>query len=297
MSDLEYEEWEEAMDEYFALKELGYDPFFVFTYLSGEEYEIYKQLITLLDHAIIALGNALAKPKTLKESPAYFRYLLSSRAIGSLRTIREMYNSRYDDDCLSIIRGVYESYLRMKLLRLHPESSERFEASIAHELGAFPNKFKKNGQPNFDICIDPSTGKEININITNREIIDVSDFYLERELFHEVYPLLSGYVHPDLSGAAIESLRSKRITLDRVGDPVRAIVLILFICTLLMLETAQSNFISSIKRRDLLYVAKQVSRKLLDMVTCETILKRGSVPPSIYKFFGLRLEVDATGSA
>src|ERR1700716_1225925 len=41
MPDSEYEEWENAMEEYFLLKEGGHDPFFVFTYLSGEEYEKY----------------------------------------------------------------------------------------------------------------------------------------------------------------------------------------------------------------------------------------------------------------
>jgi hypothetical protein len=51
--------------------------------------------------------------------------------------LREMYITRYDDDCLSIARAVYEAYLRMKLLRLAPANAERFEAMLAHELGAY----------------------------------------------------------------------------------------------------------------------------------------------------------------
>jgi hypothetical protein len=43
MPDSDYHEWQSAIDEYFLLKEDGYDPFFVFTYLSGEEYEQYNQ--------------------------------------------------------------------------------------------------------------------------------------------------------------------------------------------------------------------------------------------------------------
>jgi hypothetical protein len=37
--DSDIEEWNEAVDEYFLLKEEGHDPFFVFTYLSGLEFE------------------------------------------------------------------------------------------------------------------------------------------------------------------------------------------------------------------------------------------------------------------
>jgi Family of unknown function (DUF5677) len=128
MPDAEYEEWENAMEEYFLLKEEGHDPFFVFTYLSGEEYEKYKLLVELLDRVIIVLGFARTNPKRLHQSASYFQYLLLGRSIRSLRTIREMYNTRYDDDCLAIARTVYEAYLRMKLLRRDPASSERFEA-------------------------------------------------------------------------------------------------------------------------------------------------------------------------
>jgi len=41
MPENQYQEWEEAIDEYFSLKEDGADPFFVFTYLSAKEYEHY----------------------------------------------------------------------------------------------------------------------------------------------------------------------------------------------------------------------------------------------------------------
>jgi len=161
MPENEYEEWTDAIDEYFALKETGADPFHVFTYLSDKEYDHYKILVQRLDHAIIALGFALTDPKRFKDSASYFRYLLIGRSLRSLRTIREMYTTRYDDDCLSIARAVYEAYLRMKLLRLHPASAERFEAMLAHKVGAYKTKVKKNGQPDYGVCIDPQNRKGI----------------------------------------------------------------------------------------------------------------------------------------
>src|SRR5437868_10221760 len=43
MSDVDYEEWETAIDEYFKLKESGHDPFYIFTYLTPNEFEKFKK--------------------------------------------------------------------------------------------------------------------------------------------------------------------------------------------------------------------------------------------------------------
>jgi uncharacterized protein DUF5677/SEC-C motif-containing protein len=289
MPENEYEEWTDAIDEYFALKEAGADPFHVFTYLSDKEYEHYKTLVEQLDHAIIALGFALTDPKGFKGTASYFRYLLINRSLRSLRTIREMYATRYDDDCLSIARAVYEAYLRMKLLRLDPASAERFEAMVVHKVGAYKTKMKKNGQPDYSICIDPQSGKEYRIVISNREILDVSDFPLDEPLYYGLYPLLSGFVHPDLVEDALKT--TKKANASRNGDPIRAIILVLTICILLLLETAESKFLRRRTKRDVLHVVKTLSKGLVALIASDTILKRMEVPLSVYHFFGLDVQI------
>ena len=261
MPDSEYQEWEDAIDEYFLLKEGGFDPFYVFTYLSGDEYDKYKSLVKLLDNTIIALGFALTNPKRFNDSASYFRYLLLGRAIRSLRTIREMYNTRYDDDSLAIARAVYEAYLRMKLLRLDPTSSGRFEAMLAHEVGAFPTKVKKDGRPNYGVCVDPKTGQEYEIMISNKETLNVSDFPLDTPLYYDLYPLLSGHVHPELVRGALKSVAATEADSPQEGDSVRAIVLILTICVLLLREVADCTFLRKRTKRDLFYVIKQLEKK------------------------------------
>jgi hypothetical protein len=278
------------MQEYFDLKAEGFDPFFVFTPLSGAEYEEYKSLVTLLDNTIIALGLALRNPKSLSDMGDYFRYLLMRRAIRSLRTIREMYNSRYDDDCLSIARTIYEAYLRMKFLRLDPGASERFAAMLAHEVGAYQTKKKKNGRPNYDVCVDPETGEEYKITITNREILDISDFPMEEQLYYELYPLLSGYVHPELVEDALRSMIAKDASVESEGDPVRAIILILTISVLFLLEVARSPFLRVRTRRDVHHVVKQIQKGLLTLITSASMLKQMTVPLSVYELFGVDLE-------
>jgi hypothetical protein len=289
MPDADYDEWTSAIDEYFLLKKDGYDPFFVFTYLSGEEYDKYKRLIKLLDHIIIVIGFAHTNPKRLRDSSEYFRYLLIGRAIRSLRTIREMFNTRYDDDCLAIARAVYETYLRIKLLRCAPASSERFEAMLAHEIGAFPTKLKKDGRPKYGFCVDPETGQEFAVIIANSETLKVSDFSLDTRLYYDLYPLLSGYVHPELVRHAMASIEASRADLPYTGDSVLSIVLVITVCTLLLREIAECPFLRKLTKRDLLHVAKQLDEALVELITTETLLLRGSVPLSIYALFEINL--------
>jgi hypothetical protein len=289
MPDSDYEEWKSAMDEYFLLKEEGYDPFFVFTYLSGEEYDKYKRLVELLDHVIIVIGLALTNPKRLSDSSSYFRYLLIGRAIRSLRTIREMYNTRYDDDCLAIARAVYEAYLRTKLLRCNPASSKRFEAMLAHEAGAFPTKLKSNGKPKYGVCVDPETGQEYEISIANSETLKVSDFPLDTQIYYDLYPLLSGYAHPELIQHALHSIESNRADSRYEGDSVLAIILVLTVCTLLLRETAECQFLRKRTKRDLLYVVKQLDEALAAIIATETLLVRKEIPRSLYALFEINL--------
>jgi hypothetical protein len=234
---------------------------------------------------IIVLGFSLTDPKRLDGSASYFSYLLLGRSVRSLRTIREMYNTRYDDDCLAIARAVYEAYLRIKLLRCEPANSDRFEAILAHEIGAFPTKIKKNGQPNYGVCVDPKTGREFVIAIANSETLKVSDLPLDTQLYYDLYPLLSGHVHPDFAQSVLNTVDTDRANSPYAGDSIRAVILILTICTLLIREVAQCTFLRKQTKRDLHHVVKQLSKALADFITTESILKRGDVPSSVYELF------------
>lgn len=290
MPDNEYEEWQSAVEEYFSIKEDGFDPYHVFTNLSAEEYEKYKALVEKFDRVIIALGFALTSPKRFSSAAEYFRYLFIQRSLSSLRTIREMYNKRYNGDCLSITRTLYEAYLRMKLLRLDPTSAARFEAALAYQVGMYKPKLKKNGKPNFDIVVDPETGKEFLIAVSNREIIEISDFALEQQFYHDLYPLLSGFVHPDLLHVAAKSIGTSASEISQSDDPIHASIFVATVCVLLLLEIGESSFLRKITKRDIRYVLKSISKNLLELIVCDSIVKRGAAPPCIYQLFDLEIQ-------
>ena len=266
MPDSEYEEWQDAVEEYFSLKEEGHDPFFAFTYLTGPEYERYTQLVNLLDGVIIALGFAHSRPKALGNSVDYFRYLLLGRAMRSLRTIRAMYKTRYDDDCLAIARAIYEAYLRSKLLRRVPSSSQQFEAILLHEVGAFPTKIRKNGKPQYGVCVNPRTGEEFDVALSNGKIIEISGSSFDMDIYHDLYPLLSGQVHPGFTKEVLASVQANSADVPHEGDSIQAIILILTISFLLLLEVSQSNFLRKKTSRDLLHISKRVHKELIQFI-------------------------------
>lgn len=291
MPENEYQEWKDAIDEYFLIKESGLDPFHVFTYLSGKEYELYKDLVERFDHVIIAMGFALTGPKRFDQAADYFRYLFIQRTVSSMRTIKEMYKNRYDGDCLSITRTLYEAYLRMKLLRLDPTSAERFEAKLAYQTGLYKTTIRKNGKPNYDVVFDPKTGNEFRIAISNGEILDISDFSLETELYYDIYPLLSEFVHPDLIGVAIKSVTATGGKASYEEDPIRAAVLVASVCVLPLLEISVSNFLRKQTKRDVRHVLGSLGKALRRLITTETVLSRAISPPSIYRLLGFDVEV------
>jgi hypothetical protein len=140
------------------------------------------------------------------------------------------------------------------------------------------------------VCVDPETGHEYKITIANREILAISDFPLDERLYYELYPFLSGYVHPELVEDALTSLTAGDASAERAGDPVRAIILILAISALFLLEVAHSKFLRTRTRRDVRFVVKQLEKGLFPLITSETILVRMGIPLSIYELFGVRLE-------
>lgn len=63
----------------------------------------------------------------------------------------------------------------------------------------------------------------------------------------------------------------------------------LTVCTLLLRETAECQFLRKRTKRDLLYVVKQLDEALAAFITTETMLVRKDVPLSVYALFEINL--------
>jgi hypothetical protein len=239
--DIRKAEWEAAISEYFSIQSKGLDPFYVFTPLAGRQYDIFKRLVEKLDAIIIVAASAIDDVKPVRSNSAFFQFYFISRALCSLRTIREMFSRRYDDDCFSILRGIYECYLRTKLLRLRPEDSERFFARMLRDLGEIPIMRKKSGKILWDkVFYD---GRVLDIRISNTFIVSESKFRGEAELYHRLYSELLGYVHPDALHLLNHLNNEGALGIDRTNDRFRAISFVILISLLLLEEIARCEFV------------------------------------------------------
>lgn len=278
MPDVDYEEWEEAVDEYFELKESGYDPFYVFTYLGPAEFEKFKSCERELKNIIIFGFNSIRRCKSSKQEHELYQLLIASSALNSYRTIYDMFNHRYDDDCLAILRGIYEQYLRLMALRKKPELVHRFRALIYAYIGAWTYKTRKNGTIDYGVVIDPQTNQEIRVSLSNFGLVSLSDFPFEAAIYGELYNELSGHVHHDVTLWALKSFANRGVSLDRDQDKIRAIILILFVTILLFREMTAAHWMPRQSIRDLRFCVKRLTCTLLDFISSENVLTNAGVP-------------------
>ena len=200
-------------------------------------------------------------------------------ALNSFRTINGMYHHRYDDDCLAILRGIYEQHLRIKQLRLKPESIASFEAAVHAAAGLFHYKLRTNGSLDYTRVVDPKTGKETKVILSNFSIANSSDF--DRLIYQELYNQLSGHVHHDVTTWALKGMATQELELNRDQDSVRAIALVLFVGLLLLCELSRLDWILKRDKRDLRFAINTLIKHLRSLLSCEGVRQHSGLPKSM----------------
>jgi hypothetical protein len=297
MPEVDYQEWEDAIDEYFELKNLGADPFHIFTYLTAEEFDKFKHCVKLQKNILVIGFNAVRKCKSMKQEHEFFQYLLACSALNSYRTIYDMFDHRYDDDCLAILRGIYEQYLRIMGLRLQPNLADRFNALIYAYTGQWHYKIRKNGSVDYSVVIDPESQREIRVTLSNFALVSLSQFKFERVIYGELYNELSGHVHHDVTLWALKTLLNRDISLDRDQDKIRAIIFIIFISILFFRELSISNWMPKQGKRDIQFCAKVLTTNLLGFLQTENVRNNAGVPACVLPVLEfVHLEMSAQAS-
>jgi hypothetical protein len=192
-----------------------------------------------------------------------------------------MFSHRYDDDCLAILRGIYEQYLRIMALRMNPNLVERFRALIYAYVGLWRYKIRKNGTVDYGVVVNPKTNEGLRVTLSNFSLVSLSDFDFETKIYGEIYNELSGHVHHDVTLWALKSFANKGVSLDRDQDRIRATILILFVSVLLFREMATANWIPKQGIRDLRFSVKRLTQKLLNFLQTENVITNAGVPPCV----------------
>jgi hypothetical protein len=194
------EEWDNAISEFEYHKKSKRDPFFVFSPLSHEAYSSFKRVRKLIEYAICVGTLALHDTRREKNKVDLFERFFGFRSIASLRTVHFMYLERYDDDCLAITRSIYEGILRLVWLRHDPDKSVRvLEALLGRENGKYIYPTTKRGRVDYGRLVEVATGCGVNVTISNRYLASLSDPSVMADLHEQIFSILSGYVHADIT--------------------------------------------------------------------------------------------------
>ena len=283
MPEVDLDEWSEEIRQFREMRDAGVDPWHRFTYLDPPAYEQYKSCLKLIEQVIVVGFSAVDRRPKIRKAEHLFQCLMLCSALNSYRTINEMFRSRYDDDCLAILRGIYEQYLRIKMLRLQPESVSRFEGAMYASVGLWPYRRRSDGSVDYTTVMPPGGGKGIKVTVQNYSIAQVSDFAMEQEIYQELYFQLSGHVHHDVTLWALSGIAAGRLEMDREQDSVRAIALILFVSVLLLSEAAKCEWLLKVSRRDLTFTARRLAIDLRRLVGFGSVQEHAALPPCVAK--------------
>jgi hypothetical protein len=171
--------------------------------------------------------------------------------------------------------------LRVKQLRLFPETVARFEAAVYAAAGIHHYKMRADGSADFTRVIDPKTGRETRISVSNFSIVNASDFGSDRVIYQELYNELSGHVHHDVAMWALRGIVTQKLQLDRDQDSVRAIALVLFVGLLLLRELINLDWVLKRDKRDLRFGVNTLVRHLRLLLHCENVKLHSGLPPSM----------------
>lgn len=131
--DLEIDEWEDAVNEFYALKERGIDPHMALDFSSPAEAALVIEAHSALEKATIHLGAFIerAQRRSIVDVASFFVLYFSARSFNAAKTIFKVTSDAEARELIGIARTIYECYLRVMSLRFDRRKSDIFLAQAS----------------------------------------------------------------------------------------------------------------------------------------------------------------------
>jgi hypothetical protein len=211
----EIKEWKNAQRQFHAARKKGYDPNYLFTYLSGREYEFLKQLILRIKIVSSLLRISCKRiqetreQKQLNFNDTVFLLTLDSVAVTANNIVR-LFEKRFTNDMLSIVRGIYESYLKISCMRNKYVSGEQIILSSLATRGIVEYKKKANGKFDYDF-VTKADGNFVKAIPSYKKLSENTNDPQEEWRYNYLYKLCSSRVHLDIIDSYVRSIKSQSI--------------------------------------------------------------------------------------
>lgn len=155
---------------------------------------------------IVKYGSDIKERKNYKYHD--FIYFCFSKSVRSLYASIDLAEKCFREDCLIILRTVYENYLHISHVLKNPEMIQEYvEQTVGLDAGIYKYKIDKNGRKNYKIIINVNTLREYKYSTNNGTRARFSINKLDFKIHQSIYKYLSEHIHPNMMGSG--NYRSK----------------------------------------------------------------------------------------
>lgn len=236
--------------------------------ISGEICEEFFTLIFLISNILYKkrkFARSIHSVSRTERFKTTFVLFCFAKTLNHLKSINYLLNSYQGEDALILIRSIFENYLSSIYTIVNPETMyDTVMARKGLKDGTYSYKLNKKRKPVYSIAVDNSSGREVPIPISFYQMAKKSPFPSDVLLYETLYPILSGFTHPDLI------MMSTYINMDAVNPyhdelylevPLNAVFF-----TMLLVDSFYSLHIATkIIQKDIKRVLKRISRKYLEL--------------------------------
>lgn len=264
------DKWDSAVDEYY---DFGGDP-----EEESEDKQFESKLNRLVDDidSLIYLFGICVK-KYFNEShpddaapdgaemlsPVAYMGLNVAMSQRTLRSIKHLIVEGYNEDALKLVRGIYENYLHITLVKYKPDSViSLVDAKYGIRDGSF-KYLKKNGKEDRRKVVRCSNGDVYVSSISGHKMAESSNRKFDVEFYSLFYKKTSDVVHP--SGFSIRDyVRDDKLSPLDSDWKEEAVIYSVFVGCLISLEIMSINHLPVFLRGDCSTVARRLLAHLIE---------------------------------
>lgn len=238
--------------------------------------EICKEFIFVSDLSLEKLLKDL-EIESEKNDRKIFIILGYQAVMYSMRSIVNLIEKHYSDDCLSIARSIFEHYLRSKALRVASLDAEKLACASLASMGILKYKTKQNGKIDYN-KVENVDGRTISIDgLSYRALSAMTGDPADEYLYNQLYRNLSFFVHKDVASSFVSSLLEKNLLYKTDDDMLSGVYTISLILFIYFEEIIKNDWVTEDARRDIFYKLGEISDHLTIMSKNKHI-RSGMVP-------------------
>lgn len=264
------DEWDNAVDEYY---DFGGDP-----EEESEDRQFESKLSLLvddIDSLIYLFGTCVKKyfngvypddsaPEGAKIlSPVAYMGLNLAKSQRALRSIKHLVVEDYSEDALKLVRGIYENYLHIVLVKHRPDSIITLvDAKYGVRDGSF-RYLEKNGKEDRRKVVRCSTGGIYPSNISGYKMAESSNLDFDVKFYDIFYQRASDVVHPSVFNIKdyVRDNKLSPLDSDLKGE---AVIYTVFIGCLTSFEIMNIKNFSASLREDCRAVVRRLLAHLIE---------------------------------